>query len=77
MIKLKEIRDYTIEARVGVCYPLLVKDKQDRTSAYSLNYAESSYYLVDLSFSGRKEKGNFLKVDDIIYLTYEEPNFYT
>lgn len=77
MLNFKELNNYTIEARVGISFPLLVRDKQDRASAYSLNYTENSYYLVDLSFSGAREKGKFFKINDIFYLTYEEPCFYT
>ena len=76
MLKRKKIKSYTVEASIGPHYPLLIRDKQFKMNLYNLNHQDGSYFLVDLLFSGRKEKGNFAMIDDVIYLFYEEPPFY-
>lgn len=73
MLIFKDLKNYTVEAWVGREYPVIVTGGR---MAYRLDYQDNSYYLIDLLLRGRREKGEFLKVGDSLYLTYEEPCFY-
>ena len=76
MLKVIDVTEYCLSAQAGINHPLIIIDNQEPSRAYKLNYLMYSYFLVDISFSGRNERGRFLKIEDVIYLTYEEPCFY-